>query len=390
MAFEWPEESKSADFKWPDEAKIPVKEHSRARPGFLKQLAKSQAKNLPVYGATAGAVLGAGTPATPVGGAALGAAAGKALEQSLAPLLGEEQPGLPQAYAQQASAASLGALSEGIPTQVLAPAAKAFGGALAKSQMARALRPSVGIVRNFPQVVSNAIRQGATVNRWLGRGGAEAAEQVRRDATGKVVGLLRSATNRGVAIDIDEVARPVIDAVEKKAGRLIGAERQQLLQQVQDRADELLLKSVMGATQRSSRTMSPMMADELRKAAARASRATLNAENMGLPVNAIPDLDRLIAKGASRAVKSLRGVRRARAEEKAAIGVYRAVKGAEDRPVPADIGLGLGPIKAGIAIPPGAASRLALQAAALGNPLIGPALANLFRLGYAGLPEELK
>ena len=364
------------------EPDVTVKGHTRTRPGFLKQIARSQAKNLPVYGGLAGAILGAGTPATPVGGAALGAAGGKALEQSLAPLLGEESPkNLLEAYGQQAQSAALQAAFEGVPTQIIQPAIKSVGGAIAKSQMARALAPGKALVRNFPTVVGDALRQGASVNRWFGKGGSRAAEQVRRDATGKVVGLLRAATSRGESIDIDTVAKPILEAVEQKAGRLIGAERDQLIVAVQDRADELLLKSVMGATQRSSKVMSPMMADELRKSAARSSRATLAAESMGLPTNAIPDMDRLIAKGASQAVRELRGVSVAREAEKRAIGVARAVRESELRPAPASVGLGLGPVKAGVSFPPGAASRLALMSMGLGNPLIGPILANLLRSG---------
>lgn len=369
------------------EPAVSVKGHVRAKPGFLKRLAQTQARNLPVYGGTAGAILGAGTPATPVGGAMLGAAAGKAIEQALAPALGEASPTNPlDAYAQQANAAALQGAFEGVPSQVLAPAAKVAGGAFARSQMARALKPSVGIVRNFPEVVQDAIRQGATVNRWFGKGGARASEQVRRDATGKVVGLLRAAGRRGESIDIEAVARPAIEAVEKKAGPLLPEARQQLIGTIQDRADELLLKSVLGTTRRSTQEMTPMMADELRKAAARSSRATLTAESMGLPSTAIPDLDRLIAKGAGNAVKELHGVRAARKAEQAAIGVYRAVKGAEDRPVPADVGVGVGPIKAGIGVPPGLASRLALASQGLGSPMLGPIISNLVRAAYAARP----
>jgi len=316
----------------------------------------------------------------------LGAAAGKAGEQALSGPLGLEPPnGLLDAYGQQANAAALQGAFEG--TGHLAGAGlKVAGQAFGKSQMARALKPSVALVRNFPEVVQNAIRQGASVNRWFGKGGAEAADQVRRDATGKVVGLLRADGRRGESIDIAQVAQPAIAAIEKKSGTLSLVERSQVLQTVQDRADELLLKSVMGARQRSSQVMNPMMADELRKAAARASRATLTAESMGLPMTAIPDLDRLIAKGASQAVKALRGVRAARKSEQIAIGVYRAVKGAEDRPVPADVGVGLGPIKAGIGVPPGLASRMALWSQVFGSPMVGPILANLLRAGSTLAP----
>src|SRR6185369_1938435 len=350
---------------------VTVKEHTRSQPGFLKRLARTQAKNLPAYGATIGAALGApalaaGQLEVPVGLAMAGGAAGKAVEQALSGPLGVEGPSGPmEAYKQQANAAALQGAFEGIPTQWVQPGVKAVTGAFAKSQMAKALAPAKALVRNFPTVVEDALRQGASVNRWFGKGGVRAADQVRNAATANVVRLLRTATRRGASVDIAEVAQPIVQAVERKAGKLNPVDHAALLQSVQDRADELLLKSVLGAKPRSSAAMTPLMADELRKAAARASRATLGAEAAGLPTTAIPDMDRLIAKGASSAVKRIPFVASARAAEQTAIGVSRAVRESEIRPTPAAVGVGLGPIKAGIGVPPGLASRMALLSAAL-------------------------
>jgi hypothetical protein len=262
------------------------------------------------------------------------------------------------------------------------------GALVAKPLMSKALGVAKPLVRNFPTVVEDALRQGASVNRWFGKGGMQAAEQVRKDATGKVVGLLRQATQRGEAIDIEQVAKPVIEAVEKKAGKLGPAELQGLKDSVQKRADELLLQSVMGATQRSSKLMSPMMADELRAAAQRSARSVLTQETQhGVPQTAIPDLDRLIAKGAAASVRNLKGVGAARQAEQTAIGVSRAVREAELKPAGAMVGLGVGPIKAGVGLPPGAASRLALIANSLGNPLVGPIVANLLRSGALAVQQ---
>jgi hypothetical protein len=377
---------------------VPVKSHTRARrkQGPLWDLARGQAKNLAVYGGTAGAILGAGTPATPVGGAMLGAAGGKALEQSLSGVLGVEGPSGPvEAWGQQANAAAAQGAMEGVPAQLIAPPVKVAAKAFARSEMGRALRPAMGLVRSFPKLVDDALAQGATVGRWFGKGGAARAVSVRNEATSKVVSLIQASTRRGRAIDIEEVADPVIRAVEKKAGRLrsyIGPlgpidERAALIAEVQKRADELLLKSVLGATKRSSRVMSPMMADELRKASARAASASLNAEAAGLVTTALPDLDRLIAKGASEAIKRIYRVRGARAAEQSAIGVARAVREAEMRPAPANVGVGLGPIHAGFSLPPSASSRLALMANALANtPNIGPLLSTLLRAGSLASP----
>jgi hypothetical protein len=377
---------------------VPVKSHTRSRrkQGPLWDIARGQAKNLPVYGATAGAILGAGTPATPVGGAMIGAAGGKTLEQSLSGVLGVEGPdNLIDAYVQQANAAAVQGAMEGVPSQLVAPAVKVVARTFAKSQMGQALRPAMATVRNFPRVVEDALRQGASVNTWFGMGGAQRAIAVRNTATSNVVGLLRAATRRGKAIDIDAVAAPVIKAVEKKSGPLrsyIGPlgpvdERANLIAAVQARADELLLKSVLNATKRSSKVMSPMMADELRKAAARSAQSTLNAESAGLVTTALPDMDRLIAKGAAEAVKRLYRVRAGRAAEQTAIGVARAVREAEIRPAPAAVGVGLGPIHAGISLPPSATSRLALLSYALSNsPNIGPLIATLLRAGSLGAP----
>ena len=373
---------------------VVVKAHTRSQPGFLKRLAQEQSKNLPAYGAALGAALGspalaAGQLEIPVGGAMLGAAGGKALEQALAGPLGLEGPkSLPEAYIQQANAAAIQGAFEGLPGPILKGAgavAKAFG----KSQMSKALSPAKSIVENFPEVVADAIKQKATVGQLGGKGGMAAANAVRRDATGKVVGLLRAATQRGESIDIEQVAQPAIDMVEKKVGHMDPTTRGRIIQTVQDRANELLLDSVIGSTARSPKLMSPMMADELRKAAQEAGKATLRRESgTGVPQNAIPDLDRLIVKGASSAVNRLSGVGAARAAEQRAMGVSRAVRSAELRPNPAAVGVGLGPVKVGIGIPPSAASRLALGstdvASALQNPLTSTIITNLLRGVFQG------
>lgn len=364
---------------------VVVKAHTRSQPGFLKRLAQQQSKNLPAYGAMIGGALGApalaaAQPEIPVGLAMLGAGTGKALEQALAGPLGLEPPkSLAQAYIDQGNTAAAQGLLEAVPAAALTAGAK-VAKAFAKSQMSKALRPAISTVKNFPKVVQNAIEQRATV----GDVGLAKADVVRRDATGKVVGLLRAATRKGKAIDIEQVADPVIAQIEQKAGKLTLAERAAVIQNVQDRADQLLLESVMGATHRSSKLMSPMMADELRKAAARAASATLRRENqMGFPENAIPDIDRLIARGSSAAVKRLAGVRAARAIEQRAIGVEQAVREATLRPNPAPVGVGLGPVKMGIGIPPQAASQVALGAndiaGALQNPLTSTIITNFLR-----------
>jgi len=379
--WEPPSARKVEDDNWePPSARVPVKEHSR----------KPRAR----IGAAAGGMIGGlagkvgGYPGA-VAGAGIGGAAGEALQQGLEsgpPMLnpvGTALAGLAMGGANPQGIAQQGAIQAGLEATggLAMKGLEKAGSLVAKPLMSKALGVAKPLVRNFPTVVEDALRQGASVNRWFGKGGAQAAEQVRKDATGKVVGLLRAATRRGAAIDIEQVAAPAIQAIEKKSGPMTAVERSDFIQKVQDRADELLLKSVMGATQRSAKLMSPMMADELRQAAARQATAAFRAEGMGIPQTAIPDLDRLIAKGAAGAVRSLKGVAAARNAEQAAIGVSRAVREAELKPAGSMVGLGVGPIKAGLGLPPGAASRLALIANSLGNPLVGPIVANLLRSG---------
>lgn len=342
-------------------------------PGGLGLLPREQtAEALPVAAGTI-----AGSLSKPfVGGvpaAALAGSAGEALGQAL--ML--ERPDLGRISRAGAEQAAYEASGRGIAKGV-----GKLGGALAKSQMAKALSPAKQIVRNFPDVVADAIRQGASVNRWFGKGGARRAEQVRRQATGEVVGLLRKATAKGDLFDIEAIAQPAIEAVEKKAGPLLPEARAQLITTIQDRADELLLQSVMGAARRPSAQVTPMVADELRKAAARAARTTLNAESMGLPMTAIPDLDRMIAQGAAQAVRRIPGVAAAREAERTAIGVSRAVREAELRPAPPTVAVGVGPMHLGFGLPPGLASRIAPILAQLQNPMIQAALAQSGRATY--------
>lgn len=376
-------------------AQIP--EPHPVRDALLKG-ARFHNKNLPLYGAGLGAAIGtpalaAGQAEVPIGLAMAGAAGGKLLEQALNPALGVEGPGLAsgaESVAPVANAASLAGVTEGAPQAVIA-AGKTAAGTVARQQMAKALSAAKPVLKRFDDVVGDALAQGATVNRWFGRGGAAAAEQVRKDATGRVVGLLRAATRKGYTIDPEEVAQPIIAAVEKKAGPLgvktnaMGIpvdEKQALLDRVQNRIDELLMDSVMGATHRSSNAMSPLMADELRKAAARKARAALTAEaTTGLTETAIPDMDRLIAKGAANAVRRIRGVSAARLAEQKAIGVSRAISAVEKEPLQAAKSIGVGPIHIGMGATPGIGSRLALLAngASAANPMIGPTIANIIR-----------
>lgn len=256
-------------------------------------------------------------------------------------------------------------------------------GMLAKSQMAKALRPAAGLVRDFPTVVGDALKQGAKVGSILGERGSVAADRIRQEATGHTMRLLRAATNRGQTIQMEEIARPVMETVERKLGRaLTQSEGADIVSMVRQRSDELLNASIMGmAKRRAGSAIKPLLADELRQAAARHAQATLRQEASGLPTTAIPDLDRLISKGTSRAVKMLPGVAKARAAEQTAIGVSRAVRAAENRPIPAEVGLALGPLKAGIGLPPEIASRLALLANGLNTPGLAQILA---QLGGAG------
>lgn len=357
----------------------------------LQQSVESYGKFLPAVGGAVGGLalglpgtvfgMGVGGVPSAVAGAGLGGAGGAAAEDLI-----RRAVGLPASESSAEAALGVGrGAAEQVASELTGRGVGKAVGALAKPLMAKALRPAVGVVRNFPEVVALALKRKATINAWRGRGGIEAADKVRREATGHVVGLLRKATRRGAAIDIESVAEPVVKAVEKKAGSLAPIERQQLLDMVQQRADQILLQSVMGATQRSSKLMSPFMADELRFAANRLAKSTLAQEAAGLPTTAIPDMDRLIAKGAADAIKKLPGLKAARAAQREAIGVSRAVRAAQERPAPADVAVGLGPIHAGFGLPPGAASRLALAADAFNNPAVGAILANMLRFPYAGV-----
>ena len=81
------------------------------------------------------------------------------------------------------------------------------GSYVARQMMQGALRPVLKLSRVAPNVVQDALEQGATVGRVMGHGGRPAAEAVRGQAAAKTAGMLDRATQATAPLPGGAIAR---------------------------------------------------------------------------------------------------------------------------------------------------------------------------------------
>lgn len=289
-----------------------------------------------ILGGIGGTVAGVGVGGVPgaLGGAALGGAGGEAAKQLINRLRGS--PDVPPTMTAAATdigkeGATQGAL-EGAGG-LLGAGAKVAGRAL----MENAVRPTMSLVREFPNVIDTMIGNRIPVGRILPgmQAGSEQAA-VKLGAAGRSVrALLAKAGAAGKEFTPDlipstagaadlSVAQPIRELVDDLAKQPLGdAQQQQLGGMITE-----FLKRHPGP-------LSPNDVKDLKQAAQAIAKPVFKAAEKGFPVTADQTLsarfNAAIASGAKDSLETIPGVAAGEQTTKDLIGATRATKAAETR-----------------------------------------------------------
>jgi len=282
-----------------------------------------------LIGGAGGSAFGLGVGGVPgaVGGAALGGMAGKGLMDVLNVLRGSSET--PQTVGQSVKELA----TEGATQGAMEASGAALGAGarvVGRGLMENAVRPSMTLVREFPNVIDTLIRERLPVGRVLPGmkpGSVQAAEKLGAAAQ-SVKALLAKAGAAGETITNDRVATPVLSLIDDIAKQPLGDVEQQ---QLGTMIDEFL--------KRHPGPLTPLAVKELKQQAQAIAKPIYSATAKGFPVTADQSLkarfNSAIASGAKESLEQLPGVGAAvGAGEKNTqemIGAVRALKQAENR-----------------------------------------------------------
>lgn len=278
-----------------------------------------------ISGTLAGAGMG-GVPGAMVG-AALGGSIGKSTKDVINYYRGS--PDVPKT----ALDAVLGLGKEAVTQGGMEAAGAGLGAGakvVGKALMENAVRPSMGLVREFPNVVDTLVKERLPVGKFLPgmQKGSERAAKKLGAAAQSVKALLAKATADGSQIATDEVATPVLALIDDLAKQpLADAEEKQLGSMI----DEFL--------RRHKGPLTPSAVKELKQQAQAIAKPIYKAAEKGFPVTADQTMkarfNSAIASGSKDALERLPDVGAAvGAGEKRTqdmIGAVRALKSSENR-----------------------------------------------------------
>lgn len=277
-----------------------------------------------VVGGIGGTVGGFGVGGVPgaVGGAVVGGAAGEALKQLVNLMRGRGAP--ESGFAAAGDIAKEGATQGAVE---LAGAGLGAGAKVAgKALMENAVRPTMSMVREFPNVVDTLVSERLPVGRFLPgwKKGSEQAIEKLGAASRSVKALLAKATNNGTTFANDDVAAPILGLIDDIAKQPIGnAQEKQLASML----DEFL--------QRHPGPLAPIEVKELKQRAQAIAKPIYKAMEKGMPVTADQTLaarfNDTIASGAKTSLETIPGVGAAEKKTQEMIGAARALKQAENR-----------------------------------------------------------
>lgn len=298
-----------------------------------KSWAETAVDALPTVGGMAGGIIGGiggtafgvgvgGVPGA-VGGATLGGAAGEAARQLANRAMGREAPAT-------MSAAASGIGKEG----AIQGATEAAGGALAggarvvgRGLVENAVRPTMSLVREFPDVVDTVIRERLPVGRFLpgiAKGSEQALEKLGAASRG-FRELLARAEQAGTEFQASQIATPILELVDDVAKQPLGdAQERQLASML----DEFLRRH-------GDAPLTPRAVKELKARAQAVAKPVYKAVERGFPVTPEQSLgarfNASIASGAKGALETIPGAGALETEKRSLIGATRALKQAENR-----------------------------------------------------------
>lgn len=277
-----------------------------------------------IIGGIGGSAFGFGVGGVPgaIGGATVGGAGGEALKQLVNTLRGRVTPATPLKAAGDIAkeGATQGALEAG--GAVVGAGARVAGKAL----MENAVRPTMGLVREFPNVVDTIVKERLPVGRvlpGLAKGSEQAIEKL-KFASKSVRALLDKAGSGGTTFTNDEIAEPVLKLIDDVAKQPIGVAQEK---QLAGMIDEFL--------SRHPGPLTPIAVKELKQRAQAIAKPIYKAMEKGMPVTADQTISArfndAIASGAKTSLETIPGVGAAEKKTQDMIGAARALKQAENR-----------------------------------------------------------
>lgn len=288
---------------------------------------------LPTLGGAAGGIIGGiggtvlGTPVGGVpgaiGGAAVGGAAGESVRQLANRVMGREAPSTAMEAAK-----SIG--KEGVTQGALEAAGGAVAGGakvIGKALVENAVRPTMSLVREFPDVIDTIVKERLPVGRslpGLPKGSQRGLTKL-RDESKSVRALLQKADEAGTTFEASQViAKPIYELIDDIAKQPLGdVEEQQLATML----DEFL--------RRHQGPLTPSAVKELKARAQSLAKPVYRAVERGYPVTAEQSLkarfNAAVGTGAKEGLETIPGVAEGEARKKSLIGASRALKQAENK-----------------------------------------------------------
>jgi hypothetical protein len=254
-------------------------------------------------------------------GAAIGGAVGEAERQMQRRSAGESAPATPIEAAQDIGG------SGAVQGVVDYAGGKVVKGAqvVGKAMMENAVRPTMALLREFPDVVGTIIKERLPVGSGpLTAKGSEIAAEKLADASQGVRALLERATTAGKTFEASRMAKPVLDLIDEISKQPLGNSQMKQL-------DGMLTEFL----ERHKGPITPVQVQELKRAAQAIAKPVYKAVQRGEAVTAREALgarfNSAIAAGAKEAMETVPGVAAGEAHKQALIGAKRALTQAEGR-----------------------------------------------------------
>jgi hypothetical protein len=277
-----------------------------------------------VLGGAGGTVAGVGFGGVPgaMGGAALGGAGGELARQGIRTAVGAGPLSLSDAAKGVAGEAAMQGALEGAGGLAVKGA-----GMVARPLMENAIRPAIGVAKEFPNIVETAIRERLPVGKILP--GAKSGSQLAGEALGEASQALKARLQKfgmlGVKFDASQVtAGELADVLSDISKQPVGDAE---AQKIADMTKEFLA--------RHSGPLNPMQLKELKSAAQDIASPIYEAMYRGDPVGAeastIAKFNSAIASGAKKGLETLPGVGQLEGRTQELIGAQRAIRQAELR-----------------------------------------------------------
>jgi hypothetical protein len=252
----------------------------------------------------------------------LGGATGEALRQLVNRARGAEAPATPLAAAKAIGTEGAVQGATEVAGAGLGGVAKVAGKALVEN----AVRPTMSLVREFPDVINTIVKERLPVGRSL-PGVAKGSEQALAklgQASQSVRALLEKAGADGVTFQASHIAQPVLQLVDDIAKQPLGEAQER---QLADMLDEFLV--------RHKGPLTPADVKQLKASAQAIAKPVYRAVEKGFPVTAEQSLNArfnaAVGTGAKESLETIAGVGEGEARKKSLIGATRALKQAENR-----------------------------------------------------------